>query len=179
MIRQKINEIKQGQRLRNQYGERRRAAEVELQNKIGNAPRLSEADRAVIQNHLASIDKHNAFTFKFHEDLQERGLKYASTNVHGSTQYEHANREAMHFKKEIKRILNPYISFWHEEPDPETLIFYKSKEYRYHNPDKEVLQVLDVLKEKRNYGEEEVFQLKKVGVNIPHMLGVSEKELNG
>lgn len=179
MIRQKISEIKQGQQLRKQYGERRAVAEAELQKKIGKAPRLSEADRATVQSHLASIDQHNAFTFNFHAELKEQDLEYSSVYVRGSTQYEHANREAMHLKKEIKRILNPYLSFWHKEPDPETLVFYKSKEYRYPNPDKEVLSLLDAVNEKRNYGEEEMFQLKKLGVNIPHILGISERELNG
>lgn len=179
MIQHKINEIKQGQRLRKQYGERQLLAEAELQKKLGSAPRLSEVDRASVKKHMASIQKHNDFTFAFQEELKERGLDYSSMNVHGSAHFEHANREAMSLKKEIKRILNPYLVFWHEEPDPETLIFYNSKKYRYQNPDKEVVKLLEQVEALRNYGEEEMFQLKKIGVNFAHMLGVSEKELDG
>lgn len=179
MIRQKISEIKQGQKLRKEYGERRQAAELELQKKLGNAPCLSETDRAKVQGHLANIEKHNSFTFNFHADLKERGLDYSNPTVRGSTHYEHANREAMGLKKEIKRILNPYLVFWHKEPDPETLVFYKSKKYRYHNPDKEVVKLLEQVEASRNYGEEEMFQLKKMGVNFAQMLGVSERELDG
>ncbi|MFC4714067.1 hypothetical protein [Planococcus dechangensis] len=178
MMKYKIDEIKQDQRMRKQYGERRQLAEAELQKKLGSAPRLSEVDRASVKKHMASIQKHNDFTFAFQGELKERGLDYSSMNVHGSAHFEHANREAMNLKKEIRRILNPYLVFWHEEPDPTTLVFYNSKKHRYHNPDKEVVKLLEQVEALRNYGEEEVFQLKKIGVNFAHMLGVRESELN-
>lgn len=179
MIKHKIKKIKHGERLRKQYVERLQLAEAELQKKLGSAPRLSERDCATVKNHMASIEKHNAFTFKFQKDLEERGLDYSSMNVSGSAHFEHANREAMNLKKEIKRILNPYLVFWHEEPDPLTLVFYKSKKYRYYNPDKEVVKLLEQVEALRNYGEEEMFQLKKIGVNFANMIGVSERELDG
>lgn len=179
MIKAKFNEIKQGQRLRKQYGERAHQAQKELQKKLGSAPRLSEADRVTVKKYMVVIQKHNAFTFKFIADLEEHGLEYSSTKVIWSGQYEHANREAMELKKEIKRILDTYLIFWHEEPDPETLIFYRSKKHRYSNPDKEVLSLLEEMSEMRNSGEEEAYQMKKIGVNFASLLHVSNEELDG
>jgi len=185
-----LEQMKQMERIRKMYGEQLKAAEEAAQLKMSLAPRLSKEDREQIEDMMQEVREYNQYTLGYNAEIEhakqeyiKRGVtipKHVSHNPKGfsTLHYERANHEALELKKCIKRILSKYKTFEQQYPDSETLGITKMwKTLHYFNVDANVSKLEKLVDELRSYGEEEIYQLKKRGVNLKSLMEYTDADL--
>lgn len=184
-----LQEIKNMERIRKAYGEKKAQADAAVQGQRRNAPRLSKADAETVENMLEKIRGYVEYTMNYNKEVERIKAEYEgrgentprsiliNPGKYGISQYEHANREVLKLKKDINRVLSAYKRFSHKHPDIDTLGITSSVQvHNYSNVDSKVLKIEKTMEDLRSYGEEEVFQLKSRGADMKYLLNASNAD---
>lgn len=184
-----LKTVKRDQERRKRFAELKQAADKEVLRKQLSAPQLSKQDRQQIERTLEQIKKDHEYTFfcgrekeRIEEYYQSIGMSVPFNELvaPGETSIallETAYRRSTDLKRKVLELLLSYKEFTFHYPDPSfwgaTTI---PKVHRYDKPDSEVLRIEKEVEGMRSYGEQEMYEFKKLSGDPSYYIGPFERK---
>lgn len=176
-----LQQIKQMEDMLEEARVFKKAVEEKADVIAGLSPRLTEEDRKLINEKIDKIKVYNQYTFEFQKELKRAGHSNED-NIRTVGDYSYddafeANRNAFYLKQGIRKMLEKYKHFDHYFPIPGTTQLKREPvKLPYRKIDPEVSKIEKELESLRSHTEEEVYQLKKRGVNMNYYLGINKED---
>ena len=184
-----LKTVKQDQARRKRFAELKQIADKELLKQQLSTPRLSKEDRQQIEKMMEQIKKDHEYTFfcgrekeRIEEYYQSIGMsvpfnELVAPGETSITLLETAYRRSTDLKRRVLELLLSYKQFTFHYPDPS---FWGAtttpKVHRYDKPDSEVLRIEKEVEEMRSYGEQEMYEFKKLGRDPSYYIGPFERK---